>query len=591
MHPDEEDIPTLVVPSKERSKAPGEPPVMALCLAWSAQEPERVGEIALLPERPSRTYCLGRAPVDQPDTPALRFFRQRPAGVPGSQRPGDAPPRLRGEAISRQQLLIRSEPGRLLVENVGRCPLLFQGQEVQRASLCPGDTIVLYQQLVLLCMQRPLALPPLTAYPVERVRGFGEPDEDGMVGESPAIWRLRELLGQSARNNLHVLILGGSGSGKELAAQAIHNMSPRAARPLISENVSTLPVELAAAILFGNRKNFPQVGMEEREGLVGLADHSTLFLDEIGDMPERVQPMFLRVTEESGSYHRLGEEKVSRSSRMRLIGATNHPERLRPELRRRFVREVLVPGLDQRREDVPLLIPYMLKKLAANRDDAARLLVESGEWLGPEVIEDLLHHRYTTHVSELAKLLGKLAHGEALGDVLPGPPRSSPEPWSQVPTAPSLPPPAFVEPFPQPRSPLRAAAAGTDPTSGAPELPGHRPPPHPPGQAASTSSTEHHAATEATRLAAPPSTVPLPSPEEAQLALYQNHGSVTEAARSLGISRMQLNRLIKKHNLRVIRERGSHYAAARDEAWSVSDASDDDSAPVLDLLPRPPALP
>lgn len=585
MHPDEEDIPTLVVPSKERSRAPGEPPVMALCLAWSAQEPERVGEVALLPEHPSRTYCLGRAPADQPDTPALRFFRQRPAGVPGSQRPGDAPPRLRGEAISRQQLLIRSEPGRLLVENVGRCPLLFHGQEVQRATLGPGDTLGLHQQLVLLCIQRPLVLPPLTAYPIERVRGFGEPDEDGMVGESPAIWRLRELLGQSARNNLHVLILGGSGSGKELAAQAIHNMSARAARPLISENVSTLPAELAAAILFGNRKNFPQVGMEEREGLIGLADHSTLFLDEIGDMPERVQPMFLRVTEESGSYHRLGEEKVSRSSRMRLIGATNHPERLRPELRRRFVREVLVPGLDQRREDVPLLIPYMLKKLAANRDDAIRLLVESGEWLGPEVIEELLHYRYTTHISELAKLLGKLAQGEALSDALPGPPRSSPEPWSQVPTAPSIQPPSFAESFPQPSSLLRAASTATAPTSGALELPGLRRSPPPPGGSASASDTESNSPAEAMRPPAPPSLAPLPSPEEAQLALYQNGGSVTDAARSLGISRMQLNRLIKKHNLRVIRERGSHYAPTRDGAWATSDDSDDDSAPALDLEP------
>src|SRR5262249_18718390 len=159
-----------------------------------------------------------------------------------------------------------------------------------------------------------------------------------------------------AQNDFHVLVIGESGSGKELAVQAIHRLSRRAKRPLVADNIAVMPTSLAAALLFGNRKNFPNSGMEERAGLIGAADDGTLFLDEIGDMPSDVQPMFLRVTERGGEYFRLGDEARPRRSSFRLIGATNRPQQLRHELKRRFQREVRIPGLAERREDIPLLI-------------------------------------------------------------------------------------------------------------------------------------------------------------------------------------------------------------------------------------------
>jgi transcriptional regulator with GAF, ATPase, and Fis domain len=97
-----------------------------------------------------------------------------------------------------------------------------------------------------------------------------------------------------------VLLLGESGAGKELAARAIHGLGDRRARPLVARNAATMPETLIGAELFGNVKNFPNPGMPERPGLIGEADRSTLFLDEIGDLPEACQVHLLRVLDDGG---------------------------------------------------------------------------------------------------------------------------------------------------------------------------------------------------------------------------------------------------------------------------------------------------
>src|SRR5262249_17675459 len=153
----------------------------------------------------------------------------------------------------------------------------------------------------------------------------------------------RDRLAACAQSNYHVLVIGESGSGKELVARAIHRLSPRADRKLIADNIAAIPPGLAAALLFGNKKNFPNPGMDEHVGLIGAANGSTLFLDEIGDMPEEVQPMFLRVADQGGEYFRLGEKLNVQRSDFRLVGATNRPEKMRHELKRRFARELCVP--------------------------------------------------------------------------------------------------------------------------------------------------------------------------------------------------------------------------------------------------------
>lgn len=401
---------------------------LALVVVWSACEPHRVGEVALL-THDEPVWILGRAPalsaavgtscsVRTPngshnttsDLPgrALGFFRQRPLGTLDSGSPETANSELAGESISRRQLALYPSAAGISVQNIGQCEAFVNGRPIRDSTIREGDTLYLKNQLLLYCTHRPLLPPTLKAYPLSRINPFGLPDQDEMVGETLYMWKLRERLAACARTNHHVLVIGESGSGKELAAQAIHHLSGRSGRALIADNIAAIPPSLAAALLFGNKRNFPNPGMEERVGLLGAANGSSLFLDEIGDMPEEVQPMFLRVTERNGEFFRLGEENRLQRSDFRLIGATNRPEKMRHELKRRFQREIRVPSLNQRKEDIPLLIQHLLKGQAVDDDmDAARFIEHGYAQVHPLLVEQLIHHTYSTHVSEILFLLGQ----------------------------------------------------------------------------------------------------------------------------------------------------------------------------------------
>lgn len=528
-HDDDVDIPTRPQGQDQLWGAQiAAPEVLALVILWSAEEPQRVGEVALLPAAGGGRYVLGRAPdfvseqsEPQEGGPRLRtpseqyvhFSRQRPSNGRDVGVPIAHSYRLRGQSISRRQLeLVVSEAG-LSLTNVGRSAVLVNGRAVRAQQLVtPGSTIHIENQLLLYCTQRPLYMLPLRSYPVSRMNAFGLPDADGMVGESPAMWRLREELAVLGHTDFHTLILGESGSGKELAAQAIHIMSPRGQNPLIADNIASMPPELAAAILFGNRKNFPQYGMEERVGLIGLAHGSTLFLDEVGDTPERIQPMLLRVTEKGGGYCRLGEEHKRQQSDFRLLGATNREELLRHELRRRFQRVVRIPRLQERREDIPLLLNFLFQEQKRHLTEHIdqHFVVDGQLKLLPQLVEALVHRDYRTHVSEVAFCLGQLlTHG-----MLPEP------------------------------APSRGPATGGDFA------------PAPPRVAPAARATRERPT------GAPAS--PRPAPDKAQQALVACQGNVSEAAKRLGISRQQLNRMIAEHDLRVERVRGHHFAPAAD---------------------------
>ncbi len=506
------DLDSLETPPKE---------ALALVILWSAREPDRVGETALI-FPPHQQWTLGRtpdslttAPLEQelcaPEfslpTPAhndwrpVNFFRLRPEGCSDAETVAADPRFIVGEAISRRQLEIVDRGDTLLVRNSGRCQLAVNGHVAQSAIVGPGDTLYLRSQLLLYCTRRPYQLPALRAYPAERVRAFGQPDADGMIGESPVMWNLRERLAACARTGFHVLIIGESGSGKELAAQAIHSLSRRSARKLIADNIAAIPPSLAAALLFGNKKNFPNPGMEERVGLIGSANSSTLFLDEIGDMPEEVQPMFLRVAERNGEYFRLGEESRIQRSDFRLVGATNRPEKMRYELKRRFEREIRVPSLNLHKEDIPLLIRHMLTAHAEKDDiDVQRFLEGGRPRVHPILIEQLVHHTYTTNVSEVAFLLGQ-AMAESPADII-------------CPLRGGL--------------PAQSRSTITPSVSGSSAQPVKRPVPQ-----------------------------PLPTPIQAQRALDEHAGHITRAAAALGISRDQLNRMIRREGLIVRRSKRS----------------------------------
>ena len=177
---------------------------------------------------------------------------------------------LNSRLLSRVQLNISVGDEALSVENVGRAPLLHGDRETQTAQVRSGNTIQIGGQLLLLCVRRPSFF---TGEPVDETsHAFGEPDRDGIVGESEAAWQLRRRIGFVAPRAGHVLVAGASGTGKELVAKALHAHSPQGHRPLVARNAATIPEGLIDAELFGNAKNFPNPGMAERPGIIGQAD-------------------------------------------------------------------------------------------------------------------------------------------------------------------------------------------------------------------------------------------------------------------------------------------------------------------------------
>jgi two-component system nitrogen regulation response regulator GlnG/two-component system response regulator HydG len=407
---------------------------LGVVVCWSRDEPHRLGEVALL----DGEQILGRGQARAGDgAPRVAFHRQRPRAFTPTEPLGN--PR-----ISRVQLRLRAlagGAGGVHVESAGQCPLLLNGRRVAAGLAHPGDTIQLEDELVLVVVRRSGELPEPPLATPDDAFAFGGADRHGFVGESPAAWRLRDAIAFVASSDEHVLICGESGTGKELAARAIHELSARGARPLVSRNAATIPDGLVDAELFGNVKNYPNPGTPEREGLVGQADGSTLFLDEIGELPAHLQAHLLRVLDRGGEYSRLGEPRPRRSS-LRLVAATNRPiQALKHDFAARLTLRIQVPPLSERREDIPLLVQHLLREIAAASEPVARRFFAPAEG-GPgparvegALIDALVRRGYRSHTRELKGLLWQAISGSA-GDRLSLPEGLGAEP------APELPPPA-----------------------------------------------------------------------------------------------------------------------------------------------------
>ncbi len=387
---------TLDVATAQEGAEAREFEVPALMIAWSRDEPQRAGEVALF-ERDG-SFIFGRGP--SASAGRVELVRQRPGTTTRTQ-PIESP------GISREQLRIRARGQKLHVERVGKCAMIADGERKDACVLEPGTTLLLHRQILFLCTKRPIVMRALRDFPLDRARGFGEPDALGLVGESPTAWGLRDEIAFAAKAGAHTLVLGPSGAGKELAARALHALSPRAPGPFVSRNAATLPPGLVDAELFGNVKNYPNPGMAERQGLIGAADGGTLFLDEIGELPASIHANLLRVLDADGDYHRLGEPKQRRSD-LRLVAATNRdPSAIKHDLAARFPLTVALPGLDARREDVPLILRHMLARALAKTPDLVGRFVGEGGAVGVSsaLVEHLLTRPYTTHVRELEAAL------------------------------------------------------------------------------------------------------------------------------------------------------------------------------------------
>jgi two-component system nitrogen regulation response regulator GlnG/two-component system response regulator HydG len=338
---------------------------LGVVVAWCASRADAVG--AWAPLRAGK-WIFGRGLAREDDAnPRLRLQRQRPGS--------DVPiPPLDSPSLSRTQLVFENRSsGAIVVQNVGRCNVLVNGVEAAESLLNEGDVIDIGAQLSFVCVARS---PRMRGSPAPG-QPFGAPDADGIVGESAAIWHLRDRLSFLGRHTGHVLVLGESGVGKELAACALHRISERPG-PFIARNAATIPESLCDAELFGSAEGYPNAGMRERRGLIGAAHRGTLFLDEIGELPEEQQAHLLRVLD-SGEFHRLGDP-VARRADLRLVAATTRPiSALREDLLARFTMNLHVPHLRERREDIPLLLRHLLREMTADDSTLRARFFENDE--------------------------------------------------------------------------------------------------------------------------------------------------------------------------------------------------------------------
>ena len=216
-----------------------------------------------------------------------------------------------------------------------------------------------------------------------------------MVGESPAIMRVREIINKVAPTEARVLITGPNGTGKEVVAHMIHENSARANAPMVEVNCAAIPSELIESELFGHMKGSFTGAVKDRAGKFEQADGGTLFLDEIGDMSLAAQTKVLRALQES-EITRVGSDKAIKVN-VRVLAATN--KNLAEEIAKGNFREdlfhrlnvipIAVPALNDRIEDIPLLVAHFAEQICGEQgiavkafDDAAIKALQAKQWTG-----------------------------------------------------------------------------------------------------------------------------------------------------------------------------------------------------------------
>jgi DNA-binding NtrC family response regulator len=221
----------------------------------------------------------------------------------------------------------------------------------------------------------------------------------GMLGNSPRMHAVFELIGQVARTTATVLIEGETGTGKEQVARAIHRASREGTGPLVAVQCAAVPEALLESELFGHERGAFSGAVARRKGRFERADGGTLFLDEVGDLPATMQAKLLRVLQER-RFERVGSTE-SIEVDVRVIAATNRPlhrlvakGKFREDLYYRLnVVKIDVPPLRDRPEDIPLLAAHFAQKHARPGEPARAL--------APEAVEDLLAHCWPGNVREL----------------------------------------------------------------------------------------------------------------------------------------------------------------------------------------------
>ncbi|MGE0590790.1 MAG: sigma-54-dependent transcriptional regulator [Cyclobacteriaceae bacterium] len=237
-----------------------------------------------------------------------------------------------------------------------------------------------------------------------------------MVGESEPIKQVKEMIEKVAPTDARVLIMGPNGSGKELVARWIHEKSNRAGAPFIEVNCAAIPSELIESELFGHEKGSFTSAVKQRIGKFEQADNGTIFLDEIGDMSLAAQAKVLRALQENKITRVGGDKDISVN--VRVLAATNkdlkkeiEENRFREDLYHRLgVIIVKVPALNDRRDDIPLLVEKFLQDLGTEHGSKAKSI-------DPKALKDIQNYNWTGNIRELRNVVERLVimSGEKIG--------------------------------------------------------------------------------------------------------------------------------------------------------------------------------
>ncbi len=228
-----------------------------------------------------------------------------------------------------------------------------------------------------------------------------------MIGESEALKKVKEMIEKVAPTDARVLITGPNGTGKELVAHWIHQKSHRAKGPMVEVNCAAIPSELIESELFGHVKGSFTGAYKDKKGKFEQANGGTLFLDEVGDMSLSAQAKVLRALQEH-KISRVGSDKDIKVD-VRVIAATNKDLKkeiekgnFREDLYHRLaVIEIRVPALDERKEDIPLLVEYFAKQIAEEQNMKPKTFMK-------DAIEQLQAYSWSGNVRELRNIVERL---------------------------------------------------------------------------------------------------------------------------------------------------------------------------------------
>jgi len=228
-----------------------------------------------------------------------------------------------------------------------------------------------------------------------------------MIGDSASIGHLREMMEKVAPTQASVLITGPNGSGKELVAQGIYQMSQRSMMPFVEVNCAAIPSELIDSELFGHKKGSFTSAIKDHKGKFEQADGGTIFLDEIGDMSLAAQAKVLRVLQERKLTPVGGDKEITVD--VRVLAATN--KNLQEEIAKGNFREDLyhrlsvivlkVPALDERKDDIPLLVNYFSERICNEIGQPVRVF-------SPEALRMLAERSWPGNIRELRNVVERL---------------------------------------------------------------------------------------------------------------------------------------------------------------------------------------